>query len=52
MDAHVAHWMAHKAGAIGPLGFIDDAWGGYWQCATVYGPWNFRVTVRSALRSA
>lgn len=47
-DAHVAAWKAWKAGALGPAFFIRDAWGGYWQCATIHGPWNFRIVNHSA----
>jgi hypothetical protein len=34
---------ARKEGAIGAVYRIEDAWGGYWQCPTKFGPYNFRV---------
>ena len=40
---HVAHWKAHKAGSTGDLGWVVDIWGGYYQVATIYGPYNFRL---------
>lgn len=38
-----AEAKAKQAQATGPVGYISDAWGGYWQCQTVYGPWTFRL---------
>lgn len=38
-----ADLVAKAAGASGPAMAIIDAWGGYWQCATPSGPYNFRL---------
>jgi hypothetical protein len=35
---------ARKNGATSPAYHTDDAWGGYWQCATEHGPYNFRIS--------
>lgn len=40
---HVAHWEAHKAGAIGPLGWVKDRWGGYYQVLTIDGIYTFSL---------
>ena len=36
--------IALRNGAIGPLHRVEDKWGGYWQCETVYGPYTFRAS--------
>lgn len=35
--------LAKAQGCIGPVYFISDAWGGYWQCAVNGRPYNFRI---------
>jgi hypothetical protein len=34
---------AQKEGMIGGLHRVEDAWGGYWQCRTEHGIYNFVV---------
>ncbi|WP_448043755.1 hypothetical protein [Bradyrhizobium liaoningense] len=34
---------ARKEGATGDVYRVEDAWGGYWQCASPYGPYMFRI---------
>lgn len=36
-EAHVKNF------ATGPVWRVEDAWGGYWQCQTAYGPYTFRL---------
>jgi hypothetical protein len=32
-----------KGVATTPVYFVDDRWGGYWQCGTAHGPYTFRL---------
>jgi hypothetical protein len=39
-----ARAFAKAQGAVDDfVGYVDDAWGGYWQCKTKYGPYTFRL---------
>lgn len=40
---HVAQWKANQVGCNKPVGWVDDAWGGYYQCGTPDGLWTFRL---------
>lgn len=42
-DYAIALRMAKSQGMNGELHRVEDDEGGYWQCATPYGPYNFRV---------
>jgi hypothetical protein len=35
--------IALRQGLLGDIHRVEDAWGGYWQCNTVHGPYNFRT---------
>lgn len=39
--------IARNAGCIGEVRHVQDRWGGYYQCATEYGPYNFSLPARS-----
>ena len=43
MSHHIALWIAWKAGSIGPVYFVSDKWGGYYQTETSVGPYTFRA---------
>lgn len=38
-----AEKLALDAGGKLPVGFVPDKWGGYWQCASEFGPYTFRL---------
>ena len=37
-----AEAFARAQGCHGPVYRVEDKWGGYWQVASRYGPYNFR----------
>ena len=41
--------LADAVGRCGPLYRIEDSWGGYWQCMTPCGVYNFRIDGREVL---
>lgn len=42
--------IAKGQGIIGQLHRVEDRWGGYWQCATPHGVYNFRTDLEQGGR--
>jgi hypothetical protein len=51
-DQGRANEVARKQGATTIPYFISDCWGGYWQCVTKYGPYNFRLEKRAGAKKS